>query len=105
LKTFIFLIFREVTRNDVVRTVSLVHGKFYCSCHEDRFTGIPCRHILAIATKDPTVQLNSLRINPRWKINYFVEKENIQDPEELSSYSTISENKNSMREKVIKVTL
>ena len=77
-------IFREVKRNQVIRKVTLVSGKLRCDCRDDNFTGIPCRHLLVVATKDPKVEFSSLKINSRWKISYYTEKDDIKDPEELS---------------------
>ena len=61
-----------------------VTDKLFCSCGDDIFTGVPCRHLLAIATKDPSVEFNNLVINRRWRIDYYVENEELQDPQEFN---------------------
>ena len=71
-------------RNDQTRKVTLVRGKLFCSCNDDIFTGIPFRHLLAIATKDPSVEFINLVVNRRWRIDYYVENEELQDPQEFN---------------------
>lgn len=45
------LILRHVSRNEALRKVRLVRGKFQCECSDETFTGLPCRHILSIASR------------------------------------------------------
>ena len=54
-----------------------------CECGDEVFSGIPCRHSVAIATSSNEVNFQSLNFNPRWKISYYNELPENLDPEEL----------------------
>lgn len=59
----------------------LNNGRLSCSCGDPTFTGIPCRHLLALVCKVKHISYENLVFNPRWKKDYFIES--VQEPDEL----------------------
>jgi len=47
------------------------------------YFGIPCRHILAVFTKEVGLEMGVLNFNQRWQINYYKETKIEPDPDEI----------------------
>ena len=45
------------------------------------YTGIPCRHLIAVATKEEKVSFSALSFNRRWKKEYYNQGNNEAEPE------------------------
>jgi len=63
-----------------VREISFTRGKLNCDCGDSVFMGVPCRHLLALVSKEDKLSYSFLPINIRWKIAYYTDKESIRDP-------------------------
>ena len=59
----------------------MTRKKLCCSCLDDKFTGIPCRHLIALVCKEPSLGFETLPFQRRWEITYY--KEEDQDPNEI----------------------
>jgi len=78
-------IFRNIERNDQIREVKLKRGYLQCDCKDSIYTGLPCRHMVALATKEKGLSFKNLPFNKRWKLNYYKELIEDVEPQELSS--------------------
>jgi len=58
-------------------------GKIVCQCRDDKFNGVPCRHAIALANKEPSVTLKNLLINKRWRLDFYQEQLD-EEPDILS---------------------
>jgi len=58
-------------------------GKLSCDCRDDIYNGVPCRHLLALVTKEKNLNFGMLPINSRWRIAYFSDEEEVF-PNELA---------------------
>ena len=72
-----------VIRNDVVREIKLTRRKVECSCKDDLFVGIPCRHLVALITKESGLTFDNLKFEERWGLNYFYDEAHDADPSEM----------------------
>ena len=77
------LAFRCASRNEKEQRLSLSNGKLSCSCGDPTFSGIPCRHQLALVCKVKDVSFTNLVFNRRWEKAYFQETNVDQEPDEL----------------------
>lgn len=87
---------RKSVRNKCEQTLSLIRGKLFCSCQEPSYTGIPCRHLLALVSKDDKIDFKNLVFNERWKKSYFDETMIQDEPDELAEIESESENSDSL---------
>jgi len=69
------LLNRFAIRNDVKHEIKLQNGKLKCDCKDALFVGVPCRHLLALVTKEKELEPKSLPINNRWRKDYYKEEE------------------------------
>jgi len=44
-----------------------------CSCRDPTFSGVPCRHLLALVSKSSDINFGSLVFNERWKKSYYIQ--------------------------------
>jgi len=86
---------RKSVRNKCQQTPSLIRGKLFCSCQEPSYTGIPCRHLLALVSKDDKIDFKNLVFNERWKKAYFDEIMIQDEPDELDEIESENESENS----------
>jgi len=54
-----------------------------CTCGDPTFTGIPCRHLIAVATKQENISYSSLSLNQRWKKEYYQPDQSLAEPERV----------------------
>jgi len=73
---------RFVERNEKLHIVNLKNKKIKCDCKDDFYVGIPCRHILAVVSKEKGLDYSTLLFNDRWKLNFHIEEEISQDPDQ-----------------------
>jgi len=59
-------------------------NKLSCDCFEDVFTGVPCRHLMALIAKGEEKLSPYLPFNKRWEINYY------QDTQEENLHQVLS---------------
>jgi len=71
------------SRNQKEQKISLSHNKLKCSCGDDVFSGIPCRHILALPSKESDVSVRNLVFNSRWGKKNYIEATFNEDPDEI----------------------
>ena len=50
--------------------ITLQRKKLKCTCGDPIFTGIPCRYLLVVATKQKEIDFDSLPFKV-WKKNYY----------------------------------
>lgn len=72
---------RTISRNEKSQDVLLKGGKLACTCGDAVFTGIPCRHMLSLASKQEGIGYENLPFNPVWKKSYYIEKHEDKEPE------------------------
>jgi len=77
------ILFRVASRSGKERVLKFQNGKVFCECKDDRFIGVPCRHMIALANKESSIQCHHLPINLRWKINDFEGNQIEEEPELL----------------------
>ena len=58
---------RIISRNEKTQDVLLKGGKLACTCGDAVFTGIPCRHMLSLSSKQEGIGYENLPFNPVWK--------------------------------------
>jgi len=62
-----------VSRNGSLHEIQFKSGKLYCDCSDSTFLGVPCRHLIALVTKEENLSFNHLPINSRWRIDFFID--------------------------------
>lgn len=85
-------ILRTAHRKTGEQTMVLKNGKLECSCEDPTFTGIPCRHLIALASSEKNITFENLVFNVRWKKQYFSENMSRHDPDELDFETNETEN-------------
>ena len=79
-------IHRIAERNGYKRVLKLKDGLVSCECGDDLFIGVPCRHMIGVANKEPSIHYRNLPINERWRISYCIHPiEEIEAEFEISS--------------------
>jgi len=58
-------IHRTAERNGYKRVLKLKDGLVSCECGDDLFIGVPCRHMIGVANKEPSIHYRNLPINER----------------------------------------
>jgi len=74
-------IVRSSSRNGKLQIITLAHRKLTCTCGDSTFSGIPCRHQLAFATKQEGISFENLPFNKVWRKDYFIEEKKDKEPE------------------------
>ena len=102
---------RIVERNNKKHCIKLKQKKISCDCGDDVYVGIPCRHLLALFTKEKNFDFSFLNFNERWRIKYFIEPQTEPDPDEDEKLQKDSEDmlfqkeNSGVKEKKIEVSL
>ena len=63
--------------------MKLQRSKLTCDCKDSIFIGVPCRHLIALVSKEKVLDFKALPINPRWRKDFYVEKEEEKDQVDL----------------------
>jgi len=74
-----------------MQELKLIRGKLTCSCKDPLFIGIPCRHLLALTTKEESIEFKYLPFNKRWEKSFYTEDLSRQDSSELVIHEKNSE--------------
>lgn len=81
-----------------MQEIKLNSGELKCSCGDPIYTGLPCRHLIALVCREEQFGYQDLPFNPRWRKNYFIENQEDQEPEDLDPINKQEENEPLVKE-------